>query len=157
MAEIEIAQLTDRLGDDEIVQLAGALEQLGAPALPKSDDGTAMSMGDVDDDIMGEFMDRLDAHDMAAEIYLPMEFDGTVEVAGLRVASAVTLLDVLEELKDELDVKAEENDDDDDDDDDEIEDDDANILAGQLRSCWKLFYASASTAVDKHLPMHVSM
>jgi hypothetical protein len=156
MAEIEIAQLGDRLSEEEIVQLAGALEELGAPSLPKADESTAMTMGDVDDDVLTEFLDRLDAHDVAAEIYLPVEFEGRVEVAGLRVASAVNLIDTLDEMKDELDVK----DDDADaaeDDDDEEELDDADILEGQLRMCWKLFYASAHTAVDKHLPMHVAM
>lgn len=154
MAEIEIAQLGDRLSDEEIVQLAGALEELGAPALPKSDDGTALSMGDIDDDVLTEFLDRLDAHDIAAAIYLPMEFDGVVEVAGMRVASAVTLIDVLDEMKDELSVEEEEDEEEEEDDEDE---DDEDILAGQLKMCWRMFYDSAHTAVDKHLPMHVSM
>jgi hypothetical protein len=153
MAEIEIAQLGDRLSDEEIVQLAGALEELGAPALPKSDDGTALSMGDIDDDVLTEFLDRLDAHDIAAAIYLPMEFDGVVEVAGMRVASAVTLIDILDEMKDELLVEEEVEEDDDDDEDM----DDEDILAGQLKMCWRMFYDSAHTAVDKHLPMHVSL
>src|SRR5205085_5285963 len=69
MADIEIAQLGDRLSDEEVVQLAGALEELGVASLPKADDGTALTVGDVDDDIMSEFLDRLDAHDIAAEIY----------------------------------------------------------------------------------------
>src|SRR5579862_5554993 len=105
MAEIEIAQLGDRLSDEEIVQLAGHLEELGAGQLPKADDGTALAMGDIDDDILSEFFARLEAHDMAAEIYLPVEFDGFVEVAGMRVASAATLIDVLDEMKDELSVE----------------------------------------------------
>ena len=154
MAEIEIAQLGDRLSDEEIVQLAGALEELGAPALPKSDDGTALSMGDIDDDVLTEFLDRLDAHDIAAAIYLPMEFDGVVEVAGMRVASAAALIDVLDEMKDELSVEEEEDEEESDEDDEESDED---ILAGQLKMCWRMFYDSAHTAVDKHLPMHVSL
>src|SRR5262249_55598546 len=110
MAEIEIAQLQDGLSEEEIVQLAGAWEELGAASLPKADEGTALTVGDIDDDIMSEFLDRLDAHDIAAEIYLPVEFDGRVEVAGLRVASAPTLIDVLEEMRDELAVEEEEED-----------------------------------------------
>ena len=154
MAEIEIAQLGDRLSDEEIVQLAGALEELGAPALPKSDDGTALSMGDIDDDVLTEFLDRLDAHDIAAAIYLPMEFDGVVEVAGMRVASAAALIDVLDEMKDELSVEEEEDEEESEEDDEESDED---ILAGQLKMCWRMFYDSAHTAVDKHLPMHVSL
>src|SRR5262245_9258162 len=158
MAEIEIAQLGDRLSDEEIVQLAGALEELGAPSLPKADDGTALTVGDIDDDVMTEFLDRLDAHDLAAEIYLPGEFDGNADVAGMRVASAIALIEVLEEMKDELDVEeAAAEDDEESEDGDEGELDDGDILASQLRLCWKLFYAGANTAVDKHLPMHISL
>jgi len=154
MAEIEIAQLQDRLSEDEVVQLAGVLEELGAASLPKVDDGTALTVGDIDDDIMSEFLDRLDAHDMAAEIYLPVEFDGRVEVAGLRVASAATLIDVLEEMRDELAVE-EESEEEGDGEEDEM--DDGDIMAAQLRICWKLLYAGANTAVDKHLPLHISV
>ena len=155
MADIEIAQLGDRLSEEEIVQLAGALEELGVSSLPKADDGTALTVGDVDDDIMSEFLDRLDAHDIAAEIYLPAEFEGTVEVAGLRVASAPALIDVLEEMRDELAVEEEEEEEEEDGEDDEL--DDGDIMASQLRICWKLFYVGATTAVDKHLPLHVSV
>ena len=157
MAEIEIAQLGERLSDEEIVQLAGALEELGAQTLPKADDGTAVTIGDVDDDIMTEFLDRLDAHDIAAEMYLPMEFDGRVEVAGLRAASAVHLCEVLEEMRDELAMEEEEEDEDDEEAEDEESEADGDFMASQLRMCWKLFYDGAHIAVDKHLPMHVSV
>src|SRR5437016_3937333 len=117
MAEIEIGPLTDRLSDDEITELARAMEKLGAPQLPRADDTQASAVGDnIDDDALTEFYDRLEVHDLAAEIYLPVEFDGSVEVAGMRVASASVLVDVLEEIKDELDI---------DEDEDEEEDEDA--------------------------------
>jgi hypothetical protein len=152
MAEIGIGQLGDTLSEEEIATLAGKLEELGAPTLPRADDGTALTVGDIDDEIMSEFLDRLDAHDMGAEIYLPMDFDGKVEVAGRRVASASVLLDVLEEMKDELGV---EEDDEEEEEEEDEEDSDVEILAGQLRTCWSLFYEGASAAVDKHLPMYV--
>ena len=37
-------------------------------------------------------------------VYLPVEFEGRIEVAGMRVGSATTLLEVLDEMKDELAV-----------------------------------------------------
>jgi hypothetical protein len=155
MAKIEVAQLGERLSDDEIVQLAGKLEELGAPSLPKADDGTALTIGDIDDDIMTEFLERLDAHDCAAEIYLPMEFEDVVEVGGLRVGSAPMLLDVLEEMRDELHVVDDDLEEEEYEDEDEDEDDD--IMMGQLRSCWKLVSAGASSAMDKHLPMLIAL
>ncbi|MSP63495.1 MAG: hypothetical protein EXR72_24755 [Myxococcales bacterium] len=151
MAQIEIAPLSERLGDDEIVELAGGLESLGAPRLAKSSDDNPIPVGQpIDDDVLSEFLDRLEAHDVACEIYLPVEFEGRVEVADLRVGSAVALLEVLEELKDELGIDA-----DDDADDADDADDDALLLDAKLRHVWKLLYDGASSAVERHLPLHL--
>jgi hypothetical protein len=149
MAEIELGPLSDRLSDDEIVELAKQMEKLGAPQLPRSDGEPSVIADAIDDDALSEFLDRLDVHDLAAEIYLPIEFDGTVEVAGLRVASASVLLDVLEEVKDELDVDAEE------DEEDEDSDEDARLMEKQLKQLWKVFYDGAQAAVDRKLPLHM--
>lgn len=150
MAEIEIGPLTDRLSDEEIAELAKQMEKLGAPQLPRGDSSDVATVSDsVDDDALNEFQERLDAHDMAAEIYLPIEFEGSVEVAGMRVASASVLIDVLEEVKDELDVDAEE-----DEEDDEI-DDDRRILETQLRQLCRLFLDGAQAAMERKLPLHI--
>ena len=149
MAEVEIGPLTDRLTDDEIAELASQLEKVGAPQLPHGDDAHQASLGGVDDNALSEFMDRLEGHDAAAAIYLPVEFEITFEVADLRVASLPLLIEVLEELKDELDDEEEEAE------DDESYDDDSKILALQLRQAWKLFYNGAVAAMEKHLPLHV--
>ena len=69
---------------------------------------------------MTEFLDRLEAHDIAADIYLPVEFEGRLPVGDFRVASAQTLVDVLEEMKEELAVEEdEEYEDDEDEEEDE--------------------------------------
>jgi hypothetical protein len=150
MAEIEIGPLTDRLSDDEIAELAKQMEKLGAPQLPRADHTEVATVGDnIDDDALTEFFDRLDLHDLAAEIYLPIEFDGCVEVAGLRVASASVLIDVLEEVKDELDVDEEE------DDEDDEEYDDRRAVELQMRQLWKLFSDGAQAALDRKLPLHI--
>ncbi|HEX9104692.1 MAG TPA: hypothetical protein VF997_20920, partial [Polyangia bacterium] len=141
MAEIEIGPLTDRLTDDEIAELAAQLEKVGAPQLPRGDEGHQATLGDgMDDNALSEFMDRLEGHDIAADIYLPVEFEGIVEVAELRVGSLPLLLEVLEELKDELDDEEEEAE------DEEAYDDDQKILAQQLRSAWKLFSTGGAAA-----------
>ena len=149
MAEIEIGPLSDRLSDEEIKELAGALEKLGAPTLPRTDESHATTVGDVDDDVLTEFLDRLEAHDAACEVYLPVEFDGRVEVADLRVGSAVQLLEVLDEIKDDLEIDEDEEEDDDD------EDDYGAVLNGQLRECWRAFYAGCNATLERHLPLHI--
>jgi hypothetical protein len=150
MAEIEIAPLTDRLSEDEIAELAGALERHGVSAPLKNDDGHSAAVGDIDDDVLTEFLDRLEAHDAACEVYLPVEFDGRVEVSDLRVGSAVHLLEVLDELKDDLAI-----DEDEDEADEEDLDDYGTVLDSQLRECWRTFYAGVNATLERHLPLHV--
>jgi hypothetical protein len=155
MAEIEIGPLTDRLSDDEINELARQMDKLGAPTLPHADDSAVASVGDnLDDDVLSEFYERLEVHDAAAEIYLPIEFDGSVEVAELRVASTPVLLEVLEELKDELDIDHQAEEDEEEEEEEEL-DDDRRILEGQLRQVWKLFYNGAVAAMERKLPLHI--
>jgi len=45
MAEIEIGPLTDRLSDDEIVDLKARMERMGAPKIPDGDDREVASVG----------------------------------------------------------------------------------------------------------------
>ncbi len=150
MAELEIGPLSDRLTDEEIAELAAQLEKHGVPQLPRGDESHQQPLGDgIDDNALSEFMDRLEGHDIAADIYLPVEFEDTFEVAELRVGSLPLLFEVLEELKDELDDEEEEAE------DDESYDDDQEILAQQLRQAWKLFYTGAVAAMERHLPLHV--
>ncbi len=151
MAEIEIGPLTDRLSEEEINELRGALERLGAPALPQSDESHARPVGDVDDEVLTEVLDRLEAHDAACEVYLPVEFDGRVEVADLRVGSAMQLLEVLDEIKDDLAIA----DDDDEEEVDEEDDEYGEVLQSQLRECWRAFYAGCNATLERHLPLHV--
>lgn len=153
MAEIELGPLTDRLSDDEINDLRARMERMGAPKLPEVDDKESAGVGDgIDDDVLTEFLDRLDGHDAAAEIYLPVEFEGAIEIADLRVGSAPFLLDVLDELKDELIAEDEDEDEEDEDDDD---DEDRRIHGRELKRAWKLFFEGATAAVERKLPMHV--
>ena len=151
MAEIEIAPLSDRLDDEQIADLVGGLEGLGAPRLPKAAEDASYTLGDaVDDDALSEFLDRLEAHDMACEIYLPVEFEGRVEVADLRVGSAASLLEVLEELKDELSI------DDDEDFDEDDYDDEETLFEARIRHVWKLFADGAQMSIDRKLPLHLT-
>lgn len=151
MAEIEIMPLDERLSEEEIVELAAAMEELGAPRLPRSNEDGAMTVTDsLNDDLLAEFVDLLEAHDMACDIYLPVEFEGCVEVSDVRVGSAHALIDVLDEMRDELFTDEDEEEEEDDD-----EEDEEDLREGKLRHLWKLLYTGAQTAIDRHLPMHV--
>jgi len=153
MAELEIGPLTDRLADDEIQDLSKHMEKLGAPQLPRMDASQATTIDDdLDDEVLVEFMDSLDAHDAAAEIYLPIEFDGVIEVGGLRVASAPVLLDVLEEVKDELDLEREEEEEEEEEEDD---DEDDGMSEAALRDVFKVFFDGATASIERKLPLHV--
>jgi len=154
MAEIEIGPLTDRFSDDEIAEIARKMEKSGAPSLPRTDESQAAYVADdLDDDALTEFMDRLDAHDLAADVYLPVEFDGVIEIANFRVASLPALIDVLDEVRDELDLADEEDDDDEDGDDDDEDDNDATTA--ELRVIWRHIYDGAVAATERKLPLHV--
>src|SRR5262245_6734061 len=108
MAEIELAPLSHRLDDDENKTLSTLLEEIGTPASAREDENVSHTIAArLSEEALTEFLDRLDAHDLGAEIYLPIEFEGRVTVGDYRVASTQALLDVLEEMREELDVDAE--------------------------------------------------
>jgi hypothetical protein len=164
MADIEIGPLHDHLEDAEIAELAKALEKAGAPKLPKSDEGAANVIGrGIDDDVLAEFLDRLDAHDLACDFYLPIDFEVRVQAADYTIGSASMLIDVLDEMRDDLmvedDEEEEEEEDDEEYEEDEEEEDDEpgemELVEAQLRQLWKLFYKAAHAAVDRGLPMWV--
>jgi hypothetical protein len=168
MTKIELGPLTQFLDDSEIKDLMKALKKLGVGDLPASDEAGGRVGDDLDEDVFADFLDRLDAEDAAADLYIPAEFDGVVEIAGIRVASSNALLDVLDEIKDDLAVsgdEAEEEEDDDyeaDEDEDaeseeeeEEEDDDLVLKERQLRLCWKSLHAGATASVERELPLFV--
>jgi hypothetical protein len=90
---------------------------------------------------------------MAADIYLPIEFDGRLKVGDYRVASAHGLSDILEELKEELAV--EEADEDEEDEDSDGLADEGTVIEAQLRNIWRLTTDAAGVAVEKRVPLHL--
>src|SRR3954464_10582993 len=113
MAEIELAPLSHRLDEEEVKTLARLLTEAGAPAFERADEHASHTIAArLSEEALTEFLDRLDAHDLGAEIYVPVEFEGRITVGDYRVASSQLLLEVLEEMKEELDVDAEEEEED---------------------------------------------
>jgi hypothetical protein len=158
MAEIELAPLSHRLDDDEMKTLNRSLEELGITGLNKADEHSAHTIAArLSEEALTEFLDRLDAHDIGAEIYLPLEFDGRVTVGDYRVASSQALLEVLEEMKEELDVDSEEEDDEEEEEEEEEDEDEGTVIEAQLRHIWHLVADGAVESIEKNLPLHLQV
>jgi hypothetical protein len=157
MAEIELAPLSHRLDDEEMKTLTRLLEEAGAPTSARGEEHVSHTIAArLSEEALTEFLDRLDAHDMGAEIYLPIEFEGRVTVGEYRVASTQALLDVLEEMKEELDVDSEkEEDEDEEDEDEDEEEDEGTVIEAQLRHIWHLVSDGAVESIEKGLPLHL--
>jgi len=146
MAELRLLPLGDTLSTQQINALKHELVELGVDDLNEGDDDADLDEA-LTEDQLTDFMDRLDAHDLACNIYLPVEFEGVVELGELSVGSAHSLLDALEELREELDIDEEEEEDE--------EDMDLEVIEEQLRITWRVFLRAATTCVDRQVPLHV--
>jgi hypothetical protein len=159
MAEIELAPLSHRLDEDEVRTLSRLLVESGAGSFEKIDEHASHTIAArLSETALTEFLDRLDAHDLGAEIYIPLEFEGRVTVGDYRVASSQALLDVLEEMKEELDVDQEaEDDDEEEEEEEEEEEDEGTVIEAQLRHIWHLVADGATESIEKHLPLHIQV
>jgi hypothetical protein len=158
MSEIELAPLSETLDDDELKTLQKLLDQAGAKYASTEDQTRHKIATRLDEDAMTEFLDRLEAHDIAADIYVPAEFEGRLHVGDYRVASSQSLVDVLEEMKDELDVeedKEEYEDDEEEEEEEDEEEDDTTVIEAQLRHIWQLVSDGCSESVEKNVPLHL--
>jgi hypothetical protein len=156
MAEIELAPLSHRLDEDEVRTLTRLLAEAGAPAFDKTDEHASHTIAArISEEALTEFLDRLDAHDLGAEIYVPVEFEGRVVVGDFRVASSQALLDTLEEMREELNVDADDEDEDEEEEDEDEEEDEGTVIEAQLRQIWHLVADGATESIEKHLPLHL--
>ena len=156
MSEIELGPVSDRLDDEEMKTLVRLLEQAGAK-YPVNDENQSSQIiaTRLSEDAMTEFLDRLEAHDIAADIFLPVEFEGRLAVGDFRVASAQVLTDILEEMKEELAVEEDEDYDDEEEDEDEEEEEEGTVIEAQLRNIWRLVNDACGESVDKGVPLHL--
>ena len=144
-----------RRGDEDLVEAPRG--RSARPAIGRTDEHVSHTIAArLSEEALTEFLDRLDAHDLGAEIYLPIEFEGRVTVGEYRVASTQALLDVLEEMREELDVDAEEEDEDEEEEEDEDEEEDeGTVIEAQLRHIWHLVSDGAVESIEKGLPLHL--
>jgi hypothetical protein len=156
MSAIELAPLSDRLDEEDLKTLRRLLEQAGAK-LPEKDDHTTQTFAKrLSEEAMTEFVDRLDAHDVAADIYLPVEFEGPLTVGDLRVASAHALQETLEEMKEELAIEDDDYDEDEEDEDEDSEElDEGSVIEAQMRNIWQLVSDACSESIEKNAPLHL--
>ncbi len=159
MAEIELAPLSHRMDDDEMRTLTRLLAEAGAGKIGAVDEHASHTIAArISEEALTEFLDRLDAHDLGAEIYMPVEFEGRVTVGDYRVASSQALLDVLEEMREELDVDGEDDEDEEEEEDeDEEEEDEGTVIEAQLRHIWHLVADGATESIEKGLPLHIQL
>jgi hypothetical protein len=156
MSAIELAPLSDRLDEEEMKSLGRLLEQAGAKLPAQGDHTTHTFAKRLNEEAMTEFLDRLDAHDVAADIYLPLEFDGPLTVGEFRVASSYALQETLEEMKEELAIEDEEFKDEDDEEEEDAEEvDEGSVIEAQMRNIWQLITDACSESIEKNYPLHV--
>ncbi len=168
MATVELGSLSEHLDDEEVQAIRKALRRHDV-TIEDTDHDTVIVARDLDNDVVADFLDRLDAHEASADIYVPAEFDGVVKAGGYKVASAPALVHVLEEMKEELLAEDDEDEDEDEVDEDEDADedyeddeDDEYESAGslkfkddQLRGLWKVLFKAASEAADGGIVLFV--
>jgi hypothetical protein len=152
MPELRLIPLEETLTKVQLSALERQLKESGVDQVPLGQDADVDLEEALTEEQLTDFMDRLDARDLACDLYLPVEFDGRIDVGDTGVGSAYTLLEVLEELREELDID-EEEDEDEDEEEEEIDLDDA--IEEQLRATWRTFLRAANTCIEKQVPLHV--
>jgi UDP-N-acetylglucosamine enolpyruvyl transferase len=159
MSEIELGPVSDRLDDEELKTLQKLLDQAGAKYNTHDDSQITQTIAArLSEDAMTEFLDRLEAHDISADIYLPAEFEGRLSVGEVRVASTQVLAEVLEEMKEELAVEEDEEyeeDEEEEEEDEDEEEDEGTVIEAQLRNIWRLVNDACGESVDKSVPLHL--
>ncbi len=147
MPELKLVPLDELLSEADRKVLMSELAELDVVELPPEMDDDAEVEEPLGDDHFADFLDRLDAMDMAASIYLPVDFDGIVEVGDHTVGSATMLQEALEELREELELV---EDPEEDDDEDGI---DMEMIEERIRFTWHVFLRAANTCIDRQLPL----
>ncbi len=147
MPELKLVPLEELLPENEREKLMLELKELDVMELPPEEDDDVEVEEPLEDDHFADFLDRLEALDIAANIYLPVEFDSTFNMGDFTFGSALTLMEALEELREELEVL--ENP------DDEDEEDGMNmdVISEQFRFAWDAFSRAAAGSVARQLPL----
>lgn len=148
MAELKLVSLSESFSQDDLKKLHSELKSIDV-VLDEAGEDSLDDDEILEDDRLQDFFDRLDAHDIACDIYLPVEFDTTFEVGERIIGSAYQLQDALEEISEELDLDNRAH-------EDEIsEEEDMDVIEAGLAESWGAFNRSSATAIDRMVPLHV--
>lgn len=102
MASIELGSLSHHLDDEEIDAVTSALSEADIDLdLDDEADGRLLE-GKLDEDLLADFLDRLDANGVACDIYLPGDFEDVLDAGGYTVGSSHALMLILDEIRDDL-------------------------------------------------------
>jgi len=146
MAELKLLSLSESLVPDQIEKLRVQLHKLGVDF---SDNDDSIDLDDaLTEDQLTDFMDRLEAHDIACDVYLPAEFEGRLTIGEQTYGSAHALSEALEELREELDIDNEDSGED----DEELE---LEVIEEQLTYAWRVFARATNACLDRRVPLHV--
>ncbi|MBU1380285.1 hypothetical protein KKD49_05615, partial [Myxococcota bacterium] len=104
MAIFKISPLSDVMKENDIESLENELGRLGVALREQNDDLDQGIEGEVEDDILSEFMDSLDEEHAAADIYIPGLFSEVLPFGEIRIGSLQSLIEALENLQDELGI-----------------------------------------------------
>jgi len=174
MATLELSTLSDKLDEDDLARLLSeyAEQTEGGPLDIDEVAEQAVLDNGIDDNNFVDFLDKLEANEASADVYLPSDFEEIFEVGDLRVGSAHSLLLVLENLREDFSAEADEEDtelEEDEGFDEEavdFEDEEPDLLPPdeespvamkeeQLRHIWRLMYQGAKASIRRGLCLFV--
>ena len=172
MATIELAHLSDHFLEDDLESTIRAVETAcGTTFVGSEEEDSEVLENSIDDDVFTDFRDRLEANDIDADVYVPVEFDDIVQVGDTRIASTQSLRMVLDSLRDDFLIEdAQEGDIEEDDGDDDFERDDLKdndeassyyadedggieMKDEQLRHVWRAVFRASRESIDRNLPL----
>jgi hypothetical protein len=160
MASIEIGPLSQYLDDDELAVITKAFTEADIGLDVDEEADLRLLEKNIDEDIVADFLDRLDAQGVGCDIYVPGDFEELLEAGGYTIGSTHALMLALDEMRDDLISEESEEEDDEDEDFEEFEDDEdesrfggggssaeaVHIKESELRHLWKTLYKGARTA-----------
>ena len=172
MASIELGSLSHHLDDEEIDAVTSALADADIDLDMDDEADGRLLEGKLDEDLLADFLDRLDANGVACDIYLPGDFEDALEAGEYTIGSSHALMLILDEIRDDLftgdDDDEEEEDaggdgeafDDFDDDDDEgrfggSAGESVDIQDEQLRHLWKVLHKGARICIRDRVCLRI--
>lgn len=171
MATIELAPITDHLDESQLAAMREAIRETSDKELDLStEEDSQIVSGNIDDDLFVDFRDRLEANDLDADLYIPVDFEDVLRVADLRVGSTYSLQLVLDSLREDFliedptdsETEMDEAEDDFERDIDEEDEaasyyDDENggieMKDESLRYVWRLLYKAANASLAGNLSL----